>query len=806
MNYLLQYLFVSRLMSVFLHVALDVHFLSEEFHCAVNDLLHRLCVSKLISVFVHFVLKEFHCTVNHLLHYLCVSKLISVFVHSLKPKRSVLVSTPANSTSMPAISETQPTDSLPPTHPPQSTSTATEVIEVSDIEEPVPAPRREKAKAAATLLDVAEESAQARPTTGENLKFSPNTMEVIAAATAAAVAAAVSSPKGETHPSLGERRPHLMSEILKRPGGVDPAAAAPCPKSITPSGAKTPPTPLNPQGKEPTVSPFLAEFNRYLYSSNSSSQPSTSSRMGQPLTASQASQLQSKTVSSSTGRADDKKTSQQAPIQWQMEGWLGDDKSRRLSQGAASLPSGVHTAHKVAPPPGSASLDPGSAQRAHYQKMTALLMGHDSPPPLKSKGDIVRDQILSRIEAEIASSKAAKSSTSSKQSGDFSGKKTAPVAQASVRPSSFASTAGLSKQSPIFTHPSRQSPLPAHSPGSQRSSGTVPVSRPPSSVVSQQSPTAEIPRSAMVASSKQQAVVSRHSPPTVPRQSAAVVSRHMSTAVPRQSATVVSTKQQAQPSPPAMPRQSPTVASSKQQAVVSPRQVVPPGNSQGPGVLPRGVSSRSLLSTFQSQQPTPSQLSPPSARSAGPVRPVSDPTQRKPVPSPSSVSAAPASAHSALPFQRSPTTPTSQPPVKVSASQGQSMKVTAASGQTRPHQPVSAGLSLLRKSSPTNLTSQGQRNTVAQPLSNNTDKSQRGPSPPKGSQKLPGGATSSAGAGLFQGLALSQSLYHQIEREAKKQVQNNRLVLFVIFKMVLLTLVVMVTDIFSHEKSDSSFC
>ena len=715
---------------------------------------------------------------------------MSVLLYSTKPKRPVLVSrstaspTPAISTSMSAISENQPTDSLPLTHPSQSASTATEVIEVSDLDEPTPAPRRERAKAAATILDVTEESSQARPSTAENLKFSPNSMEAIAEATAAAVAAAVSSPKGETHPSLGERRPHLVSEILKRPSGVDPAAAT-FPKSITSSSPKTPPTPVTPQGKD-VVSPFLAEFNRYLSNSNSSSQPPTSSRIGQSLMAAQVTQLQSKTVSSSTGlpkQHDEKKTGQLPPINWQMEGLLGADKTRKLAQGASGLPSDVHAAHKVAPLPGSSSLDPASVQRAPYQKMTALLTGHDSPPPQKSKGDAVRDQILSRIEAEIASSKLAKSSMS-QPSADFHGKRIAPVAQTLSRPSTSTST-GLPKQLPNSAHPARQSPLPARSPNNQRPSGAVPASRPAPVPVSRQSPTTETQKSAMVASSKQQVAVSRHSQPTVPRQSAAVFSRHMPTAVPRQAATVASTKQQAaasQHSPPTMPRQSAVaVASSKQQATVSPRQALPPGNSQGLGMLPRGVTSRSLLSTFQSQQSTPSLIAHP------PIRPLFDPSQKKPASSssPSSVSA-PASAHSTLPFQRNPSTPTSQPPLKLGANQGQSIKVMAGSGQVSPHQPVSAGASL-QKSLPTSLTSQGQRSSAAaQPSSNNTSKGQRLPPSSEGSQKLPGGATGSASSGLLRHFALSQSLYQPIERERKKAVQNSRWVSSVVPAMIMI--------------------
>ncbi|XP_070196870.1 ubinuclein-1-like isoform X2 [Littorina saxatilis] len=704
------------------------------------------------------------------------------WTNPLKPKRPLLVSRSvasphANSSSN--ICDPQQNDSL--SQPPLPSNTSTEVIEVSDNDDPYPTPtmpRKDKVKAVTTVLDVAEGTSRGGPGAGENLKFSPNSMEAIAAATAAAVAAAVSSPKVESALSVSERRPNLVTEMLKKPG-IDAGAAF-----LKSAGPKTPTTPL---GKDAaSFSPFLAEFNKYLTTSNTSTpQPSTSARPGPSLLAQHITQVQSKTVSSSTVRPDDKRQ-----INWSMEDLVGVERARKLAAPSAPPPPppppAAHAPHPGLPLSASNSasgLDALSLPPVQYKKMAALLMGADSGDSLsrggKSKSDLVRDQILSQIQAEIDARSAAAGGSSSRLVGEDSGNRAAALSQgAASLPRQSPAPAHLSRQSPVPPHSPRQSPVPAHSPNTQRSPGVgaVPGSR--------QSPQ----------------VMSRQSPTTVRVQTAS--------------------------------------GGAKQQAVVSPQQTTLPG--KGSGSLSQGTSGRSLLSTFQSQK-SPSQISPPPARGSVTVRPGADPTQRKPAPSPSpSVGAvrpasspahrkptsSPALAHASQPFQRNSNTPVSQPLVrasvghsqgqnvkvsvsqgqnmkasvsqgqnmkvgqgqnmkvsvdqgqnmKVNVGQGQNMKASVSQGQVSAPQRVSVGQSMLQRSSPTNLTSQGQRNSAAaQTAVNKTEAGHGLVSVPQGAQKLSGAASMA----LTLGQAISQTLYQQIENEVRKgspasAVHNNR--------------------------------
>ncbi|KAL8558303.1 hypothetical protein ACOMHN_059550 [Nucella lapillus] len=181
--------------------------------------------------------------------------------------QSTMAGVPDSATSPPANTNNTPSTTNTASAANAAASGDPEVIEVSDIDEPTPATSREKGKVATGQCDDSLRSAG-----GDSLKFSPNSMEAVAMATAAAVAAAVSSAKSDA-PSLGERRPHLMSEMLKRPGSTG-ESSAPGPRTAVVPPPKTPPA------GDPSVSPFMAEFNRYLSSSNSQPPSSPPPRQG----------------------------------------------------------------------------------------------------------------------------------------------------------------------------------------------------------------------------------------------------------------------------------------------------------------------------------------------------------------------------------------------------------------------------------------------------------------------------------------------------------------------------------------------
>ncbi|KAK7485938.1 hypothetical protein BaRGS_00022804 [Batillaria attramentaria] len=249
------------------------------------------------------------------------------WTNPLKPKKPILVTKSAASP-QPQVPASVSPENLPDNRQ-AKTSVVTDVIELSNDDDDQPlalAPKKDtKVNTAPTVLDVADEPRL--PPAVDMLNISPNSVAKIAAA----AAAAVSTPKTQPQPAVGDRhqRETLVTEILK---GMKPNAL----------------------------------------------------------------------VSSSTGKADsagDGKSKPSPQIQWQMDSLLNEDKSflqRKTSPGspAAGIASGSQ------PPSVHVASDGVSAQQANYKKMYSLL-SEPTTAAQRSKGDMVRDEILSRIQAEM---------------------------------------------------------------------------------------------------------------------------------------------------------------------------------------------------------------------------------------------------------------------------------------------------------------------------------------------------------------------------------------------------------------------
>ena len=669
----------------------------------------------------------------------------------MKPKRPMLVSrsaasptptsTPVQSATASTVVTENPTSPAVPAKPPTSSlDTTTEVIEVSDIDEPAPVTKKDKVKAAPALVDTAEGTSKSGA--GDSLKFSPNSVEAIAAAAAAAVAATVPPPKVEDHPTLGERRPHLMSEILKRPGGADLPGYG---KSVA-SGSKTPPASLTPQG-DASISPFMAEFSRYL-SNNSNSVPAESQQQTAPLLPAHTSQLQSKIVSSSTGRPDMKKLSQ-----WQVEEMLAE-QARKVAHDVSghSMPPAAHSSHKRAPSPVAAPMDTFSGAQARYQKMAALLMESDSRElPQKSKSEIVRDQILSKIQGEMDAASSRSSTGASRAAGEITGKRTSPV-MTPGRSLGTPPVAGQPRQSPVGQSSGRQSSVHgASSAPKPPGNSSTPTTRLPPSSVSRTSP---------VSVSKQAGtMVSRQSPAAVSKQSPVTLSRQLPSSVAGQL-------------PGSTPRQG-VFTSSKAPGLASLRQPPP---SRGASGLGQEGHSKSHITQHTSPSP-PSHLSLPSGRGGAPVRPPTGAPVQKNAPSPSLSNPS----NTSMPFQRSANTSTSQPlpsrlttgqgpMLKIGGGQGQNVKTTAGRGHMNPVVRMSASLSLPQRSSPTNLSS-SPRTVPGTPPSSMADV-RKLPQTVQGAQKATGGTGSGGSSSMAWGQAVGQQGYQQMGGQVSPVVQS----------------------------------
>ncbi|XP_076446639.1 uncharacterized protein LOC143284004 isoform X2 [Babylonia areolata] len=669
-----------------------------------------------------------------------------------KPKRQ-LVGSRSTASPTPTPTSTQQTNTgvtesvTSPSAPPVGGvgSAEPEVIEVSDIDEPVSTAIRDKGKVGGAVPEDLP-----RSHSGSSLKFSPNTMEAFAAATAAAVAAAASStPKSEAAPMLGERRPHLMTEMLKRPGTTD----SPAPGSGSGSRPAAATLPKTPPSMDSGISPFMAEFNRYLSNSNNSVPPSSSvSRPAPSPSPSPATPLTSK-----VGRVEES-------AGWKVDEGVGPERGRKLPPDvspSSTRPPNAHSGHKAA-------MD--MSQPGHYKLMTSVLIGGEegtdfaaTPPmrttsPMKTKGEVVRDQILAKIQAEMDSVNAR---------GDVAAAKGRMAGGGGPSNSGGVSNSQRPPPPPAHTSPHSPPRTPFSSPQKQMSSGGAGVSRQPP-----HPPPSSMPKQGGLGNP---AVLRQPAPslsPYTPKQgglNAASVSRlspsgSRPSPVARQSPKVVT-----RPSPSnvtqsrfgAVGRQSPKPVSRTSAGSMTRVMTVDPGRDVARSTAGGAPASQSLLSSFNPQHPTsasfpsqrthtsPSSLSPPSAR------PLSMSAQKKTSPASTPTGTAPPTSRLPHPSQQRGGPPTSQPLPRVTTGQGQSMKMSVGQNSQPPRVASSHSTLLQQRSGPNSPSVSGQRTNL--PPAQSSDSSQRGPpsshTPPHALARPPGGAVAARSQGVSPSLS-----------------------------------------------------